>query len=198
LLSPPPYFRWPRRRHRPGFATPLVSAQVDGGVATPSSMPSCGRCVDASTTVRFRSARSCGVVLAAEFGMRAGPRRKARMTSKEVAQWMLDQMGSSHWLHQEAIAQRIQMSCGEEFVYRTESAASERPCWSSLEGLPKGNSFGSLASVHGGASSGGQQRGRERWAGQPGLKTSSEAGVPRAVSPIEKLLRPGGRLTTST
>jgi uncharacterized protein YbbK (DUF523 family) len=30
---------------------------------------------------------------------------------------MLDQMGDSHWLHQEAIAQRIQMSCGEEFVY---------------------------------------------------------------------------------
>jgi hypothetical protein len=29
------------------------------------------------------------------------------MTSKEVAQWMLDQMGDSHWLHQEAIAQRL-------------------------------------------------------------------------------------------
>src|SRR5947209_18098232 len=28
----------------------------------------------------------------------------------------------SHWLHQEAIAQRIQMSCGEEFVYRNKNA----------------------------------------------------------------------------
>ena len=44
-----PYFPWPRRRHRPGFVAPLVSGRVDGGVATPSSMPSCGRCVDAST-----------------------------------------------------------------------------------------------------------------------------------------------------
>jgi hypothetical protein len=43
------------------------------------------------------------------------------MTSKEVAQWMLDQMGASHWLHQEAIAQRIQISFGEEFVYRNKN-----------------------------------------------------------------------------
>ena len=43
------------------------------------------------------------------------------MTSKEVAQWMLDQMGASHWLHQEAIAQRIQTSFGEELVYRNKN-----------------------------------------------------------------------------
>jgi Family of unknown function (DUF6953) len=43
------------------------------------------------------------------------------MTSKEVAQWMLDQMGDSDWLHQEAIAERIQMSCGEEFIYRNKN-----------------------------------------------------------------------------
>jgi len=34
---------------------------------------------------------------------------------------MLDQMGASHWLHQEAIAQRIQISFGEEFVYRNKN-----------------------------------------------------------------------------
>ena len=43
------------------------------------------------------------------------------MTSKEVAQWLLDQMGASHWLHQEAIAQRIRISFGEEFVYRNKN-----------------------------------------------------------------------------
>jgi hypothetical protein len=43
------------------------------------------------------------------------------MTPKEVAQWMLDQMGDAHWLHQEAIAQRIQMSCGEEFIYKNKN-----------------------------------------------------------------------------
>jgi hypothetical protein len=31
---------------------------------------------------------------------------KATMTSKEVAQWMLDQMGDSHWLHQEDLVRR--------------------------------------------------------------------------------------------
>jgi hypothetical protein len=43
------------------------------------------------------------------------------MTSKEVAQWMLDQLGDAHWLHHEAIAQRIQMSCGEKFIYKNKN-----------------------------------------------------------------------------
>src|SRR5437667_318503 len=72
------------------------------------------------------------------------------MTSKEVAQWMLDQMGGSHWLHQplhKGFRCRVERNLFTGT--RTESAASDRPCWSSLEGLPNGSSFGSLASVHG-------------------------------------------------
>lgn len=38
------------------------------GVATPSSTPSFSRCGDASAAARCRSARSYGVVPAAEFG----------------------------------------------------------------------------------------------------------------------------------
>ena len=38
---------------------------------------------------------------------------------------MLDQMGDAHWLHQEAIAQRNQMSCGEELCGFTPGADTE-------------------------------------------------------------------------
>ena len=43
------------------------------------------------------------------------------MTPKEVAQWMLDQMGDSDLLYQDSIAERIQTSCGEDFVYKSKN-----------------------------------------------------------------------------
>jgi hypothetical protein len=39
------------------------------------------------------------------------------MTPREVAEYMLQQMGDSHWLYQEAIVGRIRHDCGNEFVY---------------------------------------------------------------------------------
>src|SRR5258705_174478 len=52
-------------------------------------MPSCWRCVDASTTARCRSARSCGVVPVAEIRTggaitRAGARHAAKLTLRIV------------------------------------------------------------------------------------------------------------------
>jgi hypothetical protein len=46
---------------------------------------------------------------------------KNEMTPKEVAQWMLDQMGGSDLLYQDSIAERIETSCGEEFVYKNKN-----------------------------------------------------------------------------
>jgi hypothetical protein len=39
------------------------------------------------------------------------------MTPEGIAQWMVDQMGDSHWLYQEVIVARMRKEFGEEFVY---------------------------------------------------------------------------------
>ena len=40
------------------------------------------------------------------------------MTPKEVAQWMIDQMGDRQRLYQESIVLKIKNECGLEHVYR--------------------------------------------------------------------------------
>ena len=43
------------------------------------------------------------------------------MTPKEVAQWMLDQIGDSDSLYQDSIAERTQSACGQQFVYKNKT-----------------------------------------------------------------------------
>lgn len=40
------------------------------------------------------------------------------MSTKVVAEWMLDQMGDSHWIYQEIIVIKMQTTWAEEYVYR--------------------------------------------------------------------------------
>jgi hypothetical protein len=40
------------------------------------------------------------------------------MSAKDVAQWMLDFMGESHWLYQEVIVYRIRDHWGTDYVYQ--------------------------------------------------------------------------------
>ena len=43
------------------------------------------------------------------------------MTPKDVAEYMVTQMGEGHWLYQETIVYRIRNDCGPEFVYNNAS-----------------------------------------------------------------------------
>lgn len=43
------------------------------------------------------------------------------MAPREVAEWMLEQMGDSHWLYQEIIVRKIKEKWGDEFTYRNQN-----------------------------------------------------------------------------
>lgn len=42
-------------------------------------------------------------------------------TSKDVAQWMLEQLNSANWLYQETIVYQIRENFGKEFTYDNEN-----------------------------------------------------------------------------
>ncbi|MCK1317194.1 hypothetical protein [Bradyrhizobium sp. 23] len=43
------------------------------------------------------------------------------MANKEVAAWMIEYMGASHWLYQEVVARKIKEVWGADFVYTNEN-----------------------------------------------------------------------------
>lgn len=43
------------------------------------------------------------------------------ITDKDVAEWMIEFMGESHWLYQEVVARKIKEAWGDDFVYRNEN-----------------------------------------------------------------------------
>lgn len=43
------------------------------------------------------------------------------MSVQEVAEWMIKQMGDSHWLYQETVVWKMKQKWGDEYVYLNEN-----------------------------------------------------------------------------
>lgn len=43
------------------------------------------------------------------------------MAAKEVAEWMVEQMGKSHWLYQETVVWHMKQKWGDEYVYTNQN-----------------------------------------------------------------------------
>lgn len=43
------------------------------------------------------------------------------MSAKEVATWMIDEMGASRWLYQETIVRKMKQTWGSDYVYTNQN-----------------------------------------------------------------------------